>query len=170
MWRTDWDASSRPRSRSQVRSATTTSAMPPRTTRGGRPTRRKPASVPEPASGDMGNALRQGGDLAGGASVRNGEVEGEEVEVGGVELEIAERAPREQEVGQGRTAAGDGALQPLHHVAGEWQGSLHQPAAAGERRRTLLVERGDVADAGRTKQQLRLSRRLRQRGCRPCVG
>src|SRR5262249_5534743 len=132
MRRTDSDVVSRPRSKSQLKRTTTTRTTPPATTTGGRPARRKPASGPEPGSGDMRDALGQGGQLAGGAGLRHCEMKGEEVEIGGVELEFAERAPREQEVGQRCAAPGDGALQPLHHVASEWQRPFHEPGASGE--------------------------------------
>src|SRR5512144_2571758 len=157
MRRTDSEVVSWLRSSSQLRSSSTARAMAPPARSEGRPARRKPARVPEPASGDMGDALGQGGQLSGGAGLRHRQVEGEEVEVGGVELEVAQGAPREEEVRKRRAAAGDGALQPLHHVAGERERALHQAAAAGEGGLTLLLERGEVADAGRPEQQLGLS-------------
>src|SRR5215469_7910076 len=103
-WRVVSIGASRPRSRSQLTSTRTARAMPPPIKSEGR-ARRKPAIVPEPASGDMGNALGQGGQLAGGTSLGHREMEGEEIEVGGVELEIAERAAGQEEVGKRGAAA-----------------------------------------------------------------
>src|SRR6185295_16416014 len=120
------------RTSSQLRTTSTTRATPPARTSGKRPGRRRAARVPEPASGDMGNALGQGWQLSGGACLRHRQVEGEEVEVCGVELELAQRAAREEEVRKRRPATRDGALQPLHHVPGEGERPLHEPAAAGE--------------------------------------
>src|SRR5262249_14381771 len=140
MRRTFSDVVSRPRSSAQLRRTRVIRATPPPTRSGVRFARRKPASTPEPASGDMGDVLGQGGQLTGGAGLRDREVEGEEVEIGRVELEVSQRAPSEEEIGEGRAAAGDGALQPLHHVAGQRQGALLEPAPASERRVALVCE------------------------------
>src|SRR6185436_19188719 len=140
------------RTSSQLRTTSTTRATPPARTSGKRPGRRRAARVPEPASGDMGNALGQGWQLSGG------------------ELELAQRAAREEEARKRRPATRDGALQPLHHVPGEGERPLHEPAAAGEGGLSLLLQRGEVTHARGPEQDLGLSRRLGQRGGCPRVG
>src|SRR5215470_14546160 len=163
MRRTVSDVVSRPRSSPQLRRTRVTSAMPPPTRSGVRFARRKLASTPEPASGDMRDALGQGWQLSGGAGLRDREVERKEVEIGRVELEVSQRAPSEEEVRQRCATPGDGALQPLHHVAGQRQGALLEPAPPSERGVALLCERGEVPGAGRADQDLGLSGGLGQR-------
>jgi hypothetical protein len=111
----------------------------------------------------MRDVLGQGGQLSRGAGLRHREVEGEEVEVRGIELEIPQRAPREEEVRQRRTTPGDRALQPLHHVAA--RGKVRSMRRL---RRSSAACRCWASEARsrvlrRSQELLRLAGRLRER-------
>ena len=97
-------------------------------------------------------------------------MEGEEVEIGGVELELVERAPGEEQVRQWRATPGDGRLQPLHHVPGQGEGAFLEPAPASERLGLLQLQRGQVPGALRPQQRTRAGGGLGQRGGGVSVG
>jgi hypothetical protein len=97
-------------------------------------------------------------------------VKAEEVEVGSIELQLAERPTGEEQIGEGGPSPGHCRFEALDDVTGQGKSPLLQPGSAGQGIGPLLVQGGQIAGALGAEEESGPGSALRGRPSRSGVG